>query len=64
MILVELGAKSMASLAVEAANHLQPIWSQPRVKVAQFGDAVEQSQNRLRSIASEIGFDVRDIVGG
>ncbi len=52
------------TLAVEAANQLQPIWSQPRVKVAQFMDAVAQSHNRLRAIGSEIGLDVRSIIGG
>jgi propane monooxygenase small subunit len=46
-------------LALAAANHLQPVWSQPRVKAAQYLDALEQAKNRLRSIASEIGFDVR-----
>jgi propane monooxygenase small subunit len=51
-------------LANEAANHLQPIWSQPRVKVAQFGDALEQAQNRLRAISAEIGFDARGVLGG
>ena len=38
---------------------LQPIWSQPRVKVAQFADALDQAKNRLRAIAAEIGFDAR-----
>ena len=56
-------AEKHGQLAVEAANHLQPIWSQPRVKAAQFVDAVEQSHNRLRAIAAEIGFDVRGIIG-
>ena len=51
-------------LAVEAANHLQPIWSQPRVKIAQFTDAVAQSYNRLRAIGAEIGLDVRPVIGG
>jgi propane 2-monooxygenase small subunit len=51
-------------LAVDAANKLQPIWSQPRVKAAQFTDATEQSHNRLRAIAAEIGFDVRGVIGG
>jgi propane monooxygenase small subunit len=47
------------SLALHAAHHLQPIWSQPRVKVAQFTDAMEVQKNRTRAIAAEIGFDVR-----
>jgi propane 2-monooxygenase small subunit len=57
-------AESHGRLALEAANQLQPIWSQPRVKVAQFADAFEQAKNRLRAIAAEIGFDVRGIIGG
>jgi propane monooxygenase small subunit len=40
------------------------VWSQPRVKVAQFNDAFEQAKNRLRAIAAEIGFDARAIIGG
>ena len=44
---------------MEAANHLQPVWSLPRVKAAQFADALELSKNRARAIAAEIGFDVR-----
>jgi propane monooxygenase small subunit len=48
-----------AELALTAAHQLQPIWSQPRVKVAQFSDALDLAKNRARSIAAEIGFDVR-----
>jgi len=48
--------------ARNAAILLQPIWSQPRVKIAQFADAAEQSHNRLRAIGSEIGLDVRPLV--
>ncbi|WP_287994413.1 aromatic/alkene monooxygenase hydroxylase subunit beta [Acidiphilium sp.] len=47
------------SLALDAAHHLQPIWSQPRVKIAQFADALDLAKNRVRAIAAEIGFDVR-----
>ena len=50
--------------AINAANQLQPIWSQPRVKIAQFNDSFEQARNRLRAIGSEIGLDVRPVVGG
>jgi propane monooxygenase small subunit len=57
-------AQKHGKLAVDAAARLQPIWSQPRVKVSQFSDALEQSHNRLRAIASEIGFDVRGVLGG
>jgi propane monooxygenase small subunit len=56
-------AEAHGALALEAAANLQPIWSQPRVKVAQFEDAKAQSRNRLRAIASEIGFDPRAVLG-
>ncbi len=52
------------AIAVEAAYQLQPIWSQPRVKIAQFTDALEMSHHRLRTIGSEIGLDVRSVIGG
>jgi propane monooxygenase small subunit len=51
-------------LALDAASQLQPIWSQPRVKVTQFNDAFDQAKNRLRAIAAEIGFDARPVIGG
>jgi len=47
------------TLALQAAHQLQPIWSQPRVKVAQFSDALDVQKNRTRAIAAEIGFDIR-----
>ena len=52
------------ALAVDAAHQLQPIWSQPRVKIAQYVEAVGQSHNRLRAIGAEIGLDVRAVIGG
>ena len=52
-----------SEVAVEAAHQLQPIWSQPRVKIAQFVEAVEHSRHRLRAIGSEIGLDVRAVAG-
>lgn len=42
-------------LALEAAQQLQPIWSQPRVKVATFGEALLKAKNRIANIASETG---------
>jgi propane monooxygenase small subunit len=57
-------AQTHGALAIEAANQLQPIWSQPRVKVAQFADAFDLAKNRLRAIAAEIGFDARPVIGG
>ncbi|HQT80169.1 MAG TPA: toluene hydroxylase, partial [Rhodopila sp.] len=56
-------ANTHGSLAMEAASRLQPVWSQPRVKVVQFNDAFDQAKNRLRAIAAEIGIDVRSIIG-
>ena len=49
-------------LAMAAANQLQPIWSLPRVKIAQYTEAFDLARNRLRSIASEVGFDVRAVL--
>jgi propane monooxygenase small subunit len=50
------------ALAMAAARSLQPIWSQPRVKVAQFTEALELAKNRLRAIGAETNIDVRSIV--
>jgi propane 2-monooxygenase small subunit len=47
-----------ADLALDAANHLQPVWSQPRVKVATFGDALAHAKNRIRGITTELGLKV------
>ena len=45
-------------LAIDAANHLQPIWSQPRVKVAAFADALAHAKNRAKHIATELGLKI------
>jgi hypothetical protein len=50
--------KKHADLAAEAANGLQPLWSQPRVKVVSFADAQAQAKNRLEAICSEVGLAV------
>lgn len=42
-------------LAVEAANQLQPIWSQPRVKVGSFSDSYAAAENRVAAILAQIG---------
>jgi propane 2-monooxygenase small subunit len=47
-----------ADLCVAAANQLQPIWSQPRVKVAAFADALAHAKNRIKSIAIELGLKI------
>jgi propane monooxygenase small subunit len=44
-----------AALAQEAAANLQPIWSQPRVKVASFAEAQAAGKNRLAAICAEVG---------
>lgn len=56
-------AEKHGKLAVAAASQLQPVWSQPRVKAVQFRDAFDQAKNRLGAITSEIGLDLRAIVG-
>ena len=45
-------AQAHGKLAMDAAKLLQPIWSQPRVKIAQFNDVFEQAKNRARAIAA------------
>jgi propane 2-monooxygenase small subunit len=56
-------AGTYGKLAIDAANQLQPMWSQPRVKIAQFNEAFDLAKNRLRAIAAEIGFDARTVLG-
>ncbi len=43
-----------AALANEAAANLQPIWSQPRVKVSSFAEAQAAAKNRAAAICSEV----------
>jgi propane 2-monooxygenase small subunit len=43
------------SLALDAANNLQPIWSQPRVKIANYADALAQAKNRIETICDQVG---------
>ena len=47
-----------AELALDAANNLQPIWSQPRVKVVGFADVLANAKNRIKGIAAELGLTV------
>lgn len=42
-------------IATQAALDLQPIWSQPQVKSAQFAESYGSAINRLQAIVSEIG---------
>ena len=43
-----------AALAHEAASNLQPIWSQPRVKVSSFAEAQAAAKNRIEAICKEV----------
>jgi propane monooxygenase small subunit len=45
-------------LCTEAANLLQPIWSQPRVKVGSFGDAYAAARIRVEAILGQIGAEL------
>ena len=42
-------------LAVKAAKNLQPIWSLPHNKVAQFSDAYANAVARMQNIATQVG---------
>jgi propane monooxygenase small subunit len=42
-------------MAVEAAKQLQPIWSLPTTKVAQFPEAYASAITRIRGIADQLG---------
>jgi propane monooxygenase small subunit len=44
-------------LAVKAALQLQPLWSLPRVKAANFVEAFERARGRVAAIGREIGID-------
>jgi propane 2-monooxygenase small subunit len=47
--------KTYSDLAVKAAKNLQPIWSLPHTKVAQFGGAYSDAVDRIKNITSQIG---------
>jgi propane monooxygenase small subunit len=42
----------------DAANQLQPIWSQPRVKVTSFADCYNAAKNRIETAISQIGVNL------
>ncbi len=46
------------ALCLEAANNLQPIWSQARVKVTTFPEILAKSKNRMQTIMSETGLQL------
>ncbi len=47
--------KTYGDLAVNAAKNLQPIWSLPHTKVAQFQDAYATAVDRITGIANQLG---------
>jgi len=47
--------KKYVPLCVEAAQQMQPIWSQPQVKRVQFVDAFTRAKNRITTTLSQIG---------
>jgi propane monooxygenase small subunit len=46
-------------LAQNAAQHLQPIWSLPRMKVHGFPEAYAQAQQHTEKILANIGLDIK-----
>ncbi len=50
--------KTYGDLAVIAAKNLQPIWSLPHVKVAQFEGAYASAVERMQTIASQLGLQL------
>jgi propane monooxygenase small subunit len=50
--------KKHVELGREAANSLQPIWSQPHGKPVQYTDAQAQSEDRLKTITSQLGLSL------
>src|SRR5258706_399066 len=50
--------KTYGDLAVIAAKNLQPIWSLPHVKVAQFEGAYASAVERMQTIANQLGLQL------
>jgi len=46
---------SWSAKAMNAARHLQPIWSQISEKVVRFEDSLERSRGRQETMVSDIG---------
>ena len=44
--------------SVAAARQLQPIWSQPKLKVLRFEEAFERAKHRFESILSKLGLEL------
>ena len=51
-------------LAVNAAKNLQPIWSMPHNKVAQFSDAYANAVARIQNIATQVGLKLPKSITG
>ena len=52
------------ALCLEAANNLQPIWSQVRVKVASYADILAKAKHRMQTIMSETGLQMPAAIAG
>lgn len=50
--------KKYADLAVHAGKNLQPIWSLPHTKVAQFPAAYADAVSRMKNIADQLGLEL------
>ena len=49
------GLASHGDSALDVSNHRQPIWFQPRVKVATNRYALGHAESRIKGIATELG---------
>ncbi len=54
-IVISEWIEKYGKLCIAAAVQLQPIWSQPRVKVASFNEAFEGARNRMKNICAQTG---------
>jgi propane monooxygenase small subunit len=50
--------KKYVPMCVNAANQLQPIWSQPRVKVTTYADAYERAKERFNTILTHLNISL------
>ena len=46
-----------APVSIEAARHLQPIWSQPAERAMRFEESLERSSHRFGDLLSDIGLE-------
>jgi len=54
--------KTYGDLAVHAAKNLQPIWSLPHNKVAQFDPAFASAVDRMQGIANQLGLSLPESI--